>query len=113
MVARFGMRPEVARYLEWKNRVRTKANQSGCPHEAIALDWTAYMPIPKAWSKKKRMVMAGQPHQVRPDRDNIDKGIMDALFEEDSRVAFGQQSKRWDDGHGPRIIIKVFSREGV
>jgi len=57
------------------------------------------------------MVMAGKPHQVRPDRDNIDKGIMDALFEEDSRVAFGQQSKRWDDGHGPRIIIHVYQRE--
>jgi Holliday junction resolvase RusA-like endonuclease len=51
--------------------------------------------------------MSGTLHRQKPDRDNIDKGILDALFKSDCGVAGGTIVKRWDDGKGPRIEIHV------
>ena len=49
--------------------------------------------------------MAGALHRAKPDRDNIDKAILDALFTDDSGIAAGHLEKRWDDGGGPRLEI--------
>jgi Holliday junction resolvase RusA-like endonuclease len=49
----------------------------------------------------------GQPHRAKPDRDNIDKAILDALFPDDSVVAEGYLCKLWDDGKGARIEIEM------
>lgn len=49
-------------------------------------------------------------HRAKPDRDNIDKALLDALFNDDSGIASGLIEKRWDDGNGPRIEA-VFSSQ--
>ena len=71
------------------------------------LSWRAYFPIPQSWSKKEKMQMAGQPHQQTPDRDNVDKGILDALLKQDSHIHSGSLEKYWDDGKGPRIELVI------
>ena len=75
--------------------------------DPIDVSWIAYFPIPKSWSKKKRAAYCGKYHRARPDRDNIDKAILDALFENDAVVSKGTTEKRWDDGAGPRIEISI------
>jgi Holliday junction resolvase RusA-like endonuclease len=101
---RWKKRPAVLRYHEFKDSLR---NQVGhlIPKNVETLSWVAYLPIPKSWSKKRKAEMTGKPHRQKPDRDNIDKAILDTLFEEDSGVAFGHLSKYWDDGKGPRIAF--------
>ena len=95
-------RPAAERYHAFKDVVREQGGSAIQP-KAGKLSWTAYIPIPKSWSKKKKAEMRGAPHQQRPDRDNIDKAILDALFEEDSHIYSGTIEKFWDDGAGARI----------
>lgn len=103
---RWAKRPAVQRYWIWKDHAKSCAPK-GMTDSPLIVSWTAYIPIPKSWSPKKRVVYEGTLHQSKPDRDNIDKGILDALFSSDACVAGGTIIKRWDDGKGPRIEIEV------
>jgi len=102
---RWKKRAPVVRYHAFSDEVRrqTQDIDLGDPSE---VSWKAYLPIPKSWSKKKKAELAGQKHRQRPDRDNIDKAILDSLFEEDCRVSGGRLDKFWDDGNGPRIELE-------
>ena len=48
--------------------------------------------------------MAGKPHQQKPDIDNILKGFMDCLLDEDKKVWNITANKYWMIG-GQGIII--------
>lgn len=97
----------VQSYWNFKDELRLRLGRSSVsiPHLIKGVSWFAYFPIPKSWSKKKASEMAGTIHQVKPDRDNIDKAILDSLFGDDSGVAIGLTGKFWDDGEGARIEI--------
>jgi len=97
-------RPCVMRYRAFCDDLRARVV---VPDDVAQLSWIAYLPMPKSWSKKKTDVMRGQPHRQRPDRDNIDKAILDALFKDDSGVYSGHIEKRWDDGKGMRLEIEM------
>ena len=102
-------RPVVVRYRAFKDALRDGCQ--GHPEQPTRLDWIAYLPFPKNYSKKKRAALAGNLHRLKPDRDNIDKAILDTLFKEDSMVASGSIEKRWDDGKGPRIEIQMIQEQ--
>jgi Holliday junction resolvase RusA-like endonuclease len=99
-------RPAVIRYRAWADAARAAVPED-MTDDPLTVSWTAYLPIPKSWSAKKREAMKDTLHRQKPDRDNIDKGVLDALFKSDCGVAAGTLVKRWDDGIGPRIIVKV------
>lgn len=104
-------RPAVMRYRAFADQLRLCANAAGFTRERLkdvaVLDWVAYLPMPASWSSKKREAMRGQPHRQKPDRDNLDKAILDSLFDDDCGVYAGRLVKRWDDGGGPRLEITV------
>jgi len=54
-----------------------------------------YLPLPKSYSKKKREELMGQPHEQKPDIDNLVKGLLDALLKEDKGVHTIIASKSW------------------
>lgn len=39
--------------------------------------------------------MDGKPHQQKPDKDNLEKALLDAIFDDDSRIWDGRVSKVW------------------
>lgn len=47
--------------------------------------------------------MAYTPHMQKPDKDNLEKALLDCVFEEDSHVWDGRVSKLW--GWTGAIII--------
>jgi Holliday junction resolvase RusA-like endonuclease len=51
--------------------------------------------MPKSWSKKKKAQMLHSHHKQKPDIDNLLKGLMDALLEEDSHVHMVFTRKIW------------------
>lgn len=53
------------------------------------------MPMPKSWSVKKRKELDGTPHQQRPDKDNLEKAILDAVYDEDCKVWDSRTTKIW------------------
>lgn len=98
-------RPNVERYRAWCDAARL--NLPPLPASPHRVDWVAFISIPESWSKKKKAEHSGKRHQSKPDRDNIDKGILDMLFQDDSGISDGTMAKRWDDGHGARIEVTV------
>lgn len=90
-------RPVVMRYRDWCNRVRAAVGDSlPAPEQIAELNWIAYFEPPRSWSKDRRWRAAGTPHYAKPDRDNIDKAVLDCLFKQDQGIAAGRIEKRWD-----------------
>lgn len=88
-------RPCVDRYREFKDAIRAAAPALPFPADIETFSWTAYFTPPKSWPEAKRQAAIGKLHRVRPDRDNLDKAILDALFAEDSAIAAGMIMKMW------------------
>lgn len=67
----------------------------------MQLQLSAYYPIPKSWSKKKRQqAVDGDLHpQVKPDLDNVLKAVLDAIngvvYVDDSQVINMVATKRY------------------
>lgn len=62
------------------------------------------LPMPASWPAKKRAEMAGEPHRSRPDLDNLAKGLLDALYEEDAFIWDARYTKAW--GERGAIIVR-------
>lgn len=99
-------RPCVMRYRAWADSARASA-PADLPSQPLSVSWVAYLPLPKSWRKPLQDAMRGQLNRHKPDRDNIDKAVCDALWKDDSVIAHGTLEKRWDDGKGPRIEITI------
>ncbi len=101
-------RPRVTRhgafndekYTNWKRAVRLLYR--GTLPDRVAV--TFFVPMPKSWTKKKKAAMLHQPHQQKPDIDNLAKGFLDALRADDERVHFLQASKVWANEGSIKIL---------
>lgn len=87
-------RPVVERYWAIKDFMILQASlQKFKLRETFqAVIW---IPMPKSWSKKKKIAMAGSPHRQVPDADNLIKAVQDILLKEDSHVWKFCVSKHW------------------
>lgn len=106
---KWAKRPRVVRYRAWADLARASAPKI-LPVRPWRVDWIAYFAFPRSYSKKKRAALTGQLHDVKPDRDNIDKALLDALWKDDACVSVGCMEKRWDDGRGARLEVTVYAR---
>ena len=86
-------RPVVQRYWAFKDKIRA----SGLVLPNSGFHVVFVIPMPKSWSKKKVSSMLGQPHQQKPDVDNLAKGLLDAVFDEDCKVWDVRITKIWGD----------------
>jgi len=96
----------VVQYYGYKDIVKSEARRLKMPELPTILQSTIFVvPIPKSWSKKKKISLDGKLHTQRPDLDNYLKGLWDALCKEDSHIAKinGPLEKRW--GKEGKIII--------
>lgn len=93
-------RPEVLRYRAFCDEVRL--NNVSRPESGYHVIFV--LPMPPSWSKKKRSLMDGKPHQQKPDKDNLEKALLDAIFGEDSHIWDGRVTKIW--GETGKMIIR-------
>lgn len=82
------------------------------PGDALRVDITFHMPIPKSASKKKREELndgRGVPHIKRPDLSNLVKYYEDAgngiLWPDDCQIAEMKVMKRYSKW--PKTVIKI------
>jgi Holliday junction resolvase RusA-like endonuclease len=99
---RWRKRPAVLRYFEFKDSVIKECNKVGFELKNN-LDVVFFLPMPESWSLKKKEKMNGMPHKSRPDIDNIVKGFMDALKDQDGDIWFIKAEKRY--AHKGSILI--------
>lgn len=66
---------------------------------------TFVMPMPKSWSKAKKLAMNGKLHKQKPDLDNLLKALIDAVYCDDCSVSsYAGIRKIW--GYEGSIIIE-------
>ena len=100
-------RPVVLRYHKFRDEVNFAMKK-------VDVDWSKfhrltvvfYIPMAKSWSMKKKVKMAGKPHQQKPDIDNLVKALLDSIFRggDDCKVWDINAMKLWTMGSG-RIEI--------
>lgn len=91
--------PPVIRYRAYRDELRLRRVQVPTPfYHGIFV-----MPMPPSWASSKRTASHGQPHTQKPDRDNLEKALLDSCFEDDAHVWNGQTTKLWGR-HGMLII---------
>ncbi len=79
--------------------------------ESFRVDWSFYMPIPKTFSKSKRMALVGEhvPHTCKPDVSNLIKFYEDCgnkiIFRDDSQICKGSFEKVYSEN--PRTVINI------
>ena len=100
---RWKKRPVVLKYWQFKDALKEKAEQKNWD---LSKDITIYFSIamPKSWSKKKKKQMNKQPHQQKPDIDNLIKSVLDSLAEEDSYIYSVKAVKSWSEKGNVCII---------
>ena len=100
---------------EWKKLIRQRFNQEypgasivGPTTLPLSVELNFWMKIPKT-----RKVEAGRPHIVRPDVDNLTKGVLDALegmaFQDDKQIADLTVTKTYSDTPGVEIIVRPYA----
>lgn len=87
----------VQDYFAFRDEVKSWATRTDFelkPGDSI----TFRLPMAKSWSKSKKEAMNEMPHQNKPDLDNLIKGLLDALLEEDQAVwHLGATQKLWSE----------------
>jgi Holliday junction resolvase RusA-like endonuclease len=98
---RWKKRPAVLKYFAFRDEV--KLRKIMVPEASY---WIVFIiQMPASWSVKKKLEMDGKPHQQTPDKDNLEKGLLDAIYGEDCAVWHGGCEKRW--GRTGKIIVRT------
>jgi len=113
-------KPRMTRADRWKKRqsvlkffaFRDAVKQSPAWKTLELLDMDSFkivfhVPMPKSWSKKKKVQFEGKPHQQRPDLDNFLKAWKDSVYEEDAIVWNVEATKLWTSGPGYIMVIQT------
>lgn len=104
-------KPRMTRADKWKKRPEVLRYRAFCDHVRLLgielpesnAHVTFVLPMPKSWSKKKRLQFDGQPHQSKPDFDNLVKALSDAVYADDAHIWDARITKIW--GETGQIII--------
>jgi Holliday junction resolvase RusA-like endonuclease len=88
---KWARRPPVLRYRAFCDEVRLHG--MALPEGGARIVFM--LPMPASWSAKKRASMAGQPHQQKPDTDNLIKAVQDAILDDDCRIYDISGCKFW------------------
>jgi crossover junction endodeoxyribonuclease RusA len=102
---------------EWKNQIYIQGKDfvPAVPLDmALRVDLIFYFPRPKAHFRSNGELKPNAPeyHTSKPDRDNLDKAVMDQMtamrfWVDDSQAADGRLRKFYDDGRGPGVDVCV------
>jgi len=96
-------RPVVEKYWKFKDKIKAQAKAQGFKL-GQAYKVIFYLPMPKSMSMKRKNVINGKPHKIRPDLDNLIKSLNDCMLEEDGAVFYVTAQKKW--GVGGKIIVE-------
>lgn len=97
-------RPAVQRYRDYKDEMRLIFSPEELPENYLLV---FFVPMSRSWSKKKKKEYFHQPHLATPDKDNLEKAFLDALYSN-----FDGNENTNDSHHYDGRVIKVWDFEG-
>lgn len=98
--SRWKKTPSDERYYRFKDEIRS----SGVDVPESGYHVLFVLKMPKSWKPNIKDKMRHTPCQKVPDKDNLEKALLDSLFKQDSHIWDGRVSKVWGDS-GKMIII--------
>lgn len=99
-------RPSVLKFFAFRDAIKQELKRLfALQNNPLDIDFRSitivfHIPIPKSWSKKKKAIYDGKPHEQRPDLDNLLKAWNDCVLAEDSTVWRIHATKLWTGGPG-------------
>lgn len=91
------------RYWELKDHLVKQASAVNFILPECNYHMIFYIGMAKSWPKKKKEEMNMMPHQQKPDKDNLEKAVLDSLCKEDAHIWDGRVSKFW--AYKPSLVI--------
>jgi len=88
---RWAKRPCVQRYWDFKDQIK----ESGLDLPVSGAHIVFIIPMPKSRPEKKKKLMDRQPHQQKPDLDNLSKAIFDSVYQSDCIIWDSRATKCW------------------
>lgn len=85
--------PHVQRYRAFRDEVRLRKVTIPTPYHHVIF----VLPMPKSWGRRERFDKYATAHQQRPDRDNLEKALLDSIFGEDKSIWDGRTTKLWGE----------------
>lgn len=107
-VTRFGTYNDP-KYTSYKYAIAlvAKSKKLTLSTSPICLKIDFFFTVPKSWTKKKKE--AAKWHTSKPDLDNLEKGVKDALngivYKDDSQVCLLQSRKQYAEFAG--IVVEI------
>jgi len=101
-------RPCVMRYRQFCDDIRTAAEKYEY-YMGSCVEIIFFLPMPASWSLKKKKAMCNQPHQQKPDIDNLEKAILDALNLSDAHIYHVTATKYWTANKSGCVLIRNIS----
>jgi Holliday junction resolvase RusA-like endonuclease len=106
-------KPRQTQRDKWAKRPAVLRYRAFC--DAVRAHWPAGVPFPLACRivfrvpipKSRRDLTDDQPHDQKPDVDNMTKAVLDALCTEDKAVWRVDAEKRWTTGAGSVTITPL------
>lgn len=83
----------MLRYRAFRDEVRIRHLQVPQPYYHVVF----VIAMPKSWLQTVKDRMRGMPHQAKPDKDNLEKALLDSIFGDDQHIWDGRASKVWGD----------------
>jgi len=91
--------PGQQRYFDFKDKVRDLGVVvPDCNYHVVFV-----LPMADSWTPKKKVRMDGSKHQQTPDKDNLEKALLDSVHKNDAHIWNGEVTKIW--GREGQIII--------
>lgn len=106
-------KPRMTQQDKWKKRPSVIRYRAYCDElRRLGVQWRPWdgfifrLPMPGSWTLRKKEQMMGQPHEGKPDLDNLIKGVWDALYpDSDAHChALGPTCKIWAS-YGSLIVV--------
>lgn len=85
----------VQKYRQFRDMVRAKTNRTRKHIPWGGLTVTFHVPMPKSWPKYRKAEMEGEPHQQKPDVDNLLKALADSLWPADDTHLFDVRARKY------------------
>lgn len=96
----------VLRYHDFCDRLNQEFSAAELPEHYLLV---FYLPMSRSWSKKKKDSFNLTPHRQTPDKDNLEKAFLDALFSKHHNIDGKYNDSHVWDGR----VIKLWGYEGA
>ncbi|HEY9768805.1 MAG TPA: RusA family crossover junction endodeoxyribonuclease [Coleofasciculaceae cyanobacterium] len=101
---RWAERPCIIRYYQFKDEL----NRLWGNREIVQpCHLVFHLSMPNSWSSSKREKKLGQPHQQKPDIDNLIKAFFDCLLVDDSHIYDVRGSKYWSNTGSIEVMDNI------